>query len=143
VGAGAITIIGWLAEVVLKREAMGFGDSTLMAMVGAALGPERALATIFAGAFVGAVTFLVVVAPVGWLRARRRGEAFAFPEVPFGVFLAPAALLVLLWGTPLITWYLNRTFPEPVCGVLPLLLAPPAPCHPARGAPGCGWPRRW
>lgn len=114
VGAGAITIIGWLAEVVLKREAMGFGDSTLMAMVGAALGPERALLTIFAGAFVGAVTFLVVVAPVGWLRARRRGEAFAFPEVPFGVFLAPAALLVLLWGTPLITWYLNRTFPEPV-----------------------------
>jgi leader peptidase (prepilin peptidase)/N-methyltransferase len=114
VGAGAITIIGWLAEVVLKREAMGFGDSTLMAMVGAALGPERALLTIFAGAFVGAVAFLLVVAPVGWLRARRRGEAFAFPEVPFGVFLAPAALLVLLWGTPLITWYLTRTFPEPV-----------------------------
>jgi leader peptidase (prepilin peptidase)/N-methyltransferase len=100
--------------VVLKREAMGFGDSTLMAMVGAALGPERALLTIFAGAFVGAVAFLVVVAPVGWLRARRRGEVFAFPEVPFGVFLAPAALLVLLWGTPLITWYITRTFPEPV-----------------------------
>lgn len=114
VGAGAITIIGWLAEVVMKREAMGFGDSTLMAMVGAALGPERALLTIIAGAFVGAVVFLVVVAPVGWVRARRRGEAFAFPEVPFGVFLAPAALLVLLWGTPLLTWYVTRTFPEPV-----------------------------
>ena len=37
VGAGAISIIGWLGEVVLKKEAMGFGDVTLMAVVGAAV----------------------------------------------------------------------------------------------------------
>lgn len=111
VGAGAITIIGWLAEVVLRREAMGFGDSTLMAMVGAAVGPARALLTILVGAFVGAMVFLLLVGPVAWVRARRRGEPFAFPEVPFGVFLAPAALLALLWGTPLLTWYVARTFP--------------------------------
>jgi leader peptidase (prepilin peptidase)/N-methyltransferase len=111
VGAGAITIIGWLAEVVMKREAMGYGDGTLMAMVGAAVGPERALVTILAGAVVGAVVFLLVVGPVVWVRARRRGAPFAFPEVPFGVFLAPAALLTLLWGTPLMAWYVARTFP--------------------------------
>jgi leader peptidase (prepilin peptidase)/N-methyltransferase len=39
----------------------------------------------------------------------RQGEEFAFPDVPFGVFLAPAALLALLWGDPLIAWYLERT----------------------------------
>lgn len=111
VGAGAITIIGWLAEVVLKREAMGFGDSTLMAMVGAAVGPARALLTILVGAFVGAMVFLLLVGPVAWVRARRRGDPFAFPEVPFGVFLAPAAMLALLWGTPLLAWYVARTFP--------------------------------
>ena len=111
VGAGAITIIGWLAEVAMKREAMGFGDTTLMAVVGAALGAERALLTIIGGAFVGAVFFVVLVGPVVWLRSRKRGTEFEFPDVPFGVFLAPAAMLALLWGDRLIAWYMQRAFP--------------------------------
>ena len=110
-GAGAITIIGWLAEVAMKREAMGFGDTTLMAVVGAALGPERALLTIIGGAFVGAVFFLCFVGPVVWLRSKKQGTEFEFPDVPFGVFLAPAALLALLWGDRLIVWYVQRSFP--------------------------------
>jgi leader peptidase (prepilin peptidase)/N-methyltransferase len=110
-GAGAITIIGWLAEVMMKREAMGFGDTTLMAVVGAALGSERALLTIIVGAFVGAVVFLLIVAPIVKWRTRGTDTAFAFPDVPFGVFLAPAAMLVLLWGDRLIAWYLQRAFP--------------------------------
>jgi leader peptidase (prepilin peptidase)/N-methyltransferase len=108
VGAGAITIIGWLGEVALKKEAMGFGDTTLMAMVGAALGPGRALLTIFTAALLAAIVFLVGVYPVVWLRGRRRGEPFQVPLVPFGVFLAPAALLILLFGDALIGWYLGR-----------------------------------
>ncbi len=111
VGAGAITIIGWLAEVAMKREAMGFGDTTLMAVVGAALGAERALLTIIGGAFVGAVFFLLVVGPIVWVRNRKSGKEFEFPDVPFGVFLAPAALLALLWGDRLIVWYVQRAFP--------------------------------
>ena len=111
VGAGAITIIGWLAEVAMKREAMGFGDTTLMAVVGAALGAERALLTIIGGAFVGAVFFLVIVGPMMWVRSRRDGKGFEFPDVPFGVFLAPAAMLALLWGDRLIAWYVQRAFP--------------------------------
>lgn len=110
VGAGAITIIGWLGEVALKKEAMGFGDSTLMAMVGASLGSARALLTIFAAAALAAVVFLLIVYPVGWLRARSKGEEFEAPLVPFGVFLAPAALLMLVWGRDLLTWYLNKVF---------------------------------
>jgi leader peptidase (prepilin peptidase)/N-methyltransferase len=106
-GAGAITIVGWLAEIAMKREAMGFGDTTLMAVVGAAVGAERALLTIVAGAAVGAVFFLLIVGPVVWVRSRRRGAEFAFPDVPFGVFLAPAAMLVLLWGDQLIATYLQ------------------------------------
>lgn len=110
-GAGAITIVGWLAEVVMKREAMGFGDATLMAMVGAAVGAERALLTILIGAFIGAAFFLLVVAPVLWIRAARTRSGFEFPDVPFGVFLAPAALFALLWGQPLIAWYLRHALP--------------------------------
>lgn len=108
VGAGAIAIVGWLGEVALKKEAMGFGDVTLMAVVGAALGPPRTLLTIFVGATVGAVAFLVLVMPVAWLRSRRAGVPFEAPLVPFGVFLAPAALATFVWGDRMIVWYLAR-----------------------------------
>ena len=102
---------GWLGEGAVKKEVMGFGDPTLMAVVGAAVGPERALLTILAGAFLGAFGFLVVVAPIVWARSKKTGTEFQFPDVPFGVFLAPAALLTLLWGDRVIAWYIQRTFP--------------------------------
>jgi leader peptidase (prepilin peptidase)/N-methyltransferase len=151
VGAGAIAITGWLGEAALKKEAMGFGDVTLMAMIGAALGPGRSLLTIFFGALLGAVTFLAVVYPVTWLRRRSRARRLSTshrperqrvvvrgkrraqgnviraprrkllawrsgrqaerapdaPLVPFGVFLAPAAMIALLWGDALVRWYLQ------------------------------------
>jgi leader peptidase (prepilin peptidase)/N-methyltransferase len=127
-GAGGIAIVGWLGEVALRKEAMGFGDVTLMAVVGAALGPERALLTVFVGAFLGTITFLGVVYPVARLRWRTRTVAgappgdgqlglplgaaaageFELPHVPFGVVLAPAALLTLLFGSSAIAWYLQR-----------------------------------
>jgi leader peptidase (prepilin peptidase) / N-methyltransferase len=117
VGAGAISIVGWLGEVWLKRPAMGFGDVTLMAVVGAAVGPARALLTIFIAAVIAPIILLGVVYPLsargladdkgqtelaleasgGW---RRR-------ELPFGVFLAPAALIALLCGEAIIAWYLR------------------------------------
>lgn len=105
VGAGAIAIAGWLGELAMKKEAMGFGDVTLMAMVGAAVGPNRALMTIFIGALIGAVVFLAVVYPVSYMRARRSNSEFNPPLVPFGVFLAPAAVIALLWGNQLISAY--------------------------------------
>jgi len=109
-GAGAIAIIGWLGELAFKKEAMGFGDVTMMAAVGAAIGPERALLTVIVGAFVGALASLTVIVPAAWVLHRRRlvdggEEAFELPPVPFGVFLAPAALLTLLWGDRMIAWY--------------------------------------
>ncbi len=122
-GAGAIAIVGWLGEAMLKREAMGFGDVTLMAVVGGAVGPARALLVIFVGAALGAATFLLVVMPVSRFRRTpvvaatdAEGEATTdgaagqseLPNVPFGVFLAPAALLMLLLGDRLVAWYLGR-----------------------------------
>jgi leader peptidase (prepilin peptidase)/N-methyltransferase len=117
-GAGAIAIVGWLGEVVLKKEAMGFGDVTLMAVVGAALGPGRSLLVIFIGAAVGAITFLLVVYPLVRLRKARDeaqielplGETreLSLPQVPFGVFLAPAAVLGLVYGQRLVDWYVGQ-----------------------------------
>lgn len=106
-GAGLIAIVGWLGEIALGKEAMGQGDITLMAMIGAMVGPERSILTIFLAAGIGAVAFLGLVLPIGWLRARRAGSEFATPLVPFGVFLAPAGLVALLWGDALLRAYLD------------------------------------
>jgi leader peptidase (prepilin peptidase)/N-methyltransferase len=120
-GAGLIAIVGWLGEAALGREAMGMGDMTLMAFVGAALGPTRAIATVFVGATIGAVAFLAIVYPIAMLLRRSRVEPqtelalgpapkVELPLVPFGVFLAPAAVIMLLWGDAL----LGRIFAPPL-----------------------------
>lgn len=109
-GAGMIAIVGWLGELAFRKEAMGMGDMTLMAFVGAVVGPARAILTVFVGAAIGAAAFLLVVYPVAWLWRDRRQEqgelplgqsSFEPPLVPFGVFLAPAAMVTLLWGDAL------------------------------------------
>jgi len=110
-GAGAIAIAGWLGEVALKKEAMGFGDVTLMAVVGAAVGPYRALIAIFLGALMGAIVFLAIVYPIARVRARRTKSDFHLPLVPFGVFLAPAAMIALLWGDALVSTYTRSAGP--------------------------------
>ncbi|GAC1468486.1 MAG: hypothetical protein PVSMB1_17260 [Gemmatimonadaceae bacterium] len=117
VGAGAIAIVGWLGEVWLKRPAMGFGDVTLMAVVGAAVGPGRALLTIFIAAVLAPIVLLGVVYPLsvrGLADDRGQTELALEPagawrkrELPFGVFLAPAALIALLYGDAIIAWYLR------------------------------------
>jgi leader peptidase (prepilin peptidase) / N-methyltransferase len=117
VGAGAISIIGWLGEVWLKRPAMGFGDVTLMAVVGAAVGPTRSLLTIFIGAVLAPIVLLGVVYPLSARGladdagqtelALEAGGGWRKRELPFGVFLAPAALIALLWGDAIIAWYLH------------------------------------
>lgn len=106
-GAGFIAIVGWLGEMAFRKEAMGMGDMTLMAFVGAGVGPARSILTVFIAAAIGAAAFILVVYPVAWFRRDRRMEQgelplgpipFEPPLVPFGVFLAPAAVVTLLWG---------------------------------------------
>jgi leader peptidase (prepilin peptidase) / N-methyltransferase len=93
-------------------------------VVGASLGPQRALLTTFIGAAIGVIVFVGIVMPVTRLGARagaragaRHGtvpvdgdgtEFAALPLVPFGVFLAPAAVVSLFYGNALIQWYFTH-----------------------------------
>src|SRR5687768_1310197 len=90
-GAGAIAIIGWLGERVFKKEAMGFGDVTMMAGVGAALGPERALLTIIVGAFLGAVASVTILVPAAYVLHRRRTAGAGAGTTDEGAGAQPAS----------------------------------------------------
>lgn len=98
-GGGAIWAMGYLGELVFKKEAMGGGDVTLMAMVGAFLGWELAILTIFLGSFSGAI--------IGVIVKRFTGDEY----IPFGPFLSFGALMALLFGQPVVVWYLNLFLP--------------------------------
>jgi prepilin signal peptidase PulO-like enzyme (type II secretory pathway) len=87
-GGGIIWAIRIIGSAVLKREAMGFGDVTLMAMIGAFLGWQPCLIVFFLAPFAGLVMGLVSL-------VLRRG-----PEIPYGPFLCMATLVVIAaWAT--------------------------------------------
>jgi leader peptidase (prepilin peptidase)/N-methyltransferase len=89
VGSGYLWLFAWIWATFLKREGMGGGDIKLAAMFGALLGPVGAFLTITLAAFAGAVSGAVLMA---------RGRGGLRTELPFGTFLAPAAMVVFLWG---------------------------------------------
>lgn len=55
IGSGLVLWIALIAEHLLKKEAMGFGDVTFVGMIGAFCGWQGAVFSIFGGAFVGTV----------------------------------------------------------------------------------------
>jgi prepilin signal peptidase PulO-like enzyme (type II secretory pathway) len=81
-----VRIIG---RAILRREAMGFGDVTLMAMIGAFLGWQAGLLVFFLAPFAGIVLGLLVV-------LLRRDS-----EIPYGPFLCLGALAVLVFWASL------------------------------------------
>jgi leader peptidase (prepilin peptidase)/N-methyltransferase len=79
---------------VLKREGLGLGDGKLLALIGAVLGWQALPFVVF----VGSVTGGLVSVPFA-LAQRRRGAGttpLRRTEIPFGPFLALAALAYLL-----------------------------------------------
>ena len=90
VGYGSVMATAELGYWLLGREAMGYGDAKLLMLVGALLGWRAVLFSYFGAAVIG----VSVVVPV---LITRRGRV-AGVEVPYGPFLAAAALLYLFFG---------------------------------------------
>jgi len=91
-GGGLIWMVRIVAGVVLKREAMGFGDVTLMAMIGALLGWQSCLVIFFLAPLAGVVLGLLQ------LLLRRENEIF------FGPFLCLAAVVLIVGWQPIWDW---------------------------------------
>jgi leader peptidase (prepilin peptidase)/N-methyltransferase len=97
-GAGLLYLVAELYLRVRKVEGMGFGDVKLAAMFGALLGPSLTLLTIFLAAFAGSIVGMTMMA---------RGRGTMKTALPFGVFLAPAAMIAHLWGAGWVSAYLS------------------------------------
>jgi len=57
IGSGLVLWIALLAEAVLKKEAMGFGDVKFVGAIGAFTGWQGAVAAVFGGAIIGTLWF--------------------------------------------------------------------------------------
>jgi leader peptidase (prepilin peptidase)/N-methyltransferase len=98
VGGGLVWAFRIGAGVVFRREAMGFGDVTLLAMIGSFLGWQAAILTFFLAPFFGLAHAIVKLVRllVKWLTMRK--IVGSDREVPFGPYLSLAAVtLVLTW----------------------------------------------
>jgi leader peptidase (prepilin peptidase)/N-methyltransferase len=82
----------------VSRGGMGGGDIKLIAMIGAFLGWQGALFTIFSGALMGSLVGVML------MLLGRKGRK---DKVPFGPFLSGGAILFIFFGNDLIHWYLD------------------------------------
>ncbi len=89
IGGGVIWFIRIAGAWVFRREAMGFGDVILMAMIGSFLGWQPTLIVFF----VAPLCALVSIACTMMVSRPR--------EIPFGPYLSLAALLVIVAWKPL------------------------------------------
>jgi leader peptidase (prepilin peptidase)/N-methyltransferase len=99
VGGGSLYVIAALGDKLFGKESMGGGDIKMAAMLGAFLGWQKVLLVFISSAAIGLVASVFLMIFSARLRQQR--------VVPFGPFLALAAIVAVIWGDRLIAYYLT------------------------------------
>ena len=99
VGGGALYAVAMLGQLLFKKESMGGGDIKLTAMLGAFLGWQNVIVIFLLSAAIALVISLVVMAVSAKFRQSRM--------IPFGPFIAIAAVIAMTHGSDLIALYLS------------------------------------
>jgi leader peptidase (prepilin peptidase) / N-methyltransferase len=99
-GGGSLWLMGFLWEKLRGVEAMGLGDVKMMFMVGTYLGWRLTILTIFVAVFTGSLAGIGVML--------RRGSRNLQVMLPFGIFLGLGAIVSLLAGARVVTWYASQ-----------------------------------
>jgi leader peptidase (prepilin peptidase)/N-methyltransferase len=96
-GAAVPWVIGELYYRLRRIEGLGMGDVKMLAMIGAFLGWQMALVTLFAGSLLG----VLVGVPITVIKRDR------YYMIPLGTFLAIGAVAATFVGPPLVEWYMG------------------------------------
>lgn len=97
-GAGILLVIRWVWLRATGKDAMGLGDVKMLAMIGVFLGWQQVFVVLLLSTLAGALV------GVGLTVA---GKGTMGSKLPFGVFLAMAAVVASLVGDALLNWYLG------------------------------------
>jgi len=100
VGGGALYLVALLGDWLFKKESMGGGDIKLAAMLGSFLGWQKVLFVFMASAVIGLVVSVALMIFSEKIRTNR--------VVPFGPFIAAAAMLAIIWGDRIISYYTSN-----------------------------------
>lgn len=103
IGGGFLWLVAYLYLLIRKEEGMGGGDIKLLAWIGAVLGWPAVPFVVLASSLVGSVVGLSLAL---------RGEAGLKSVIPFGPYLALAAILFLLGGERIGLWYISLFLPS-------------------------------
>jgi leader peptidase (prepilin peptidase)/N-methyltransferase len=97
---GALLIAGFsfLQHMLSKGRWIGFGDVKLGLLLGLAVGFAGSLVLLFIAYLLGAITGLGLIAA---------GRKHLSSRLPFGTFLSVSAIITLLYGEPILDWYLT------------------------------------
>ena len=95
-GGGSLWLVGYAYERATGVPGMGGGDIKLAAMMGAFLGAAGVFGAIFLASLAGSLFGALLIA---------RGKGSRRTAIPFGTFLAPSAIVLLLYGKTLFGWY--------------------------------------
>lgn len=96
-GGGLLYAVAFGYQLLTGRDGMGGGDIKLLAMIGAMIGWQGILFTVFVSSLSGTVIGLLLALPAGRSMKSR---------LPFGPFLAAGAIAYLFCGPALIRWYI-------------------------------------
>lgn len=98
-GGLVLWLVAFIGSAIMRKKAMGMGDVKLMTIIGLFIGAWPELPMVIAlSAFSGAVIGTLLIAT---------GRKSRQSPIPYGPFLAGAAVVVLLWGDVLWVRYLQ------------------------------------
>jgi leader peptidase (prepilin peptidase)/N-methyltransferase len=97
-GGGILFAVALGYQLLTGRDGMGGGDIKLLAMIGALIGWQGVLFTIFFSSLSGSLIGLALALPAGRSMKSR---------LPFGPFLAAGAIAYIFFGPEVIHWYLR------------------------------------